>query len=371
METLPFIDLKPQYLALKKEIDSGIQRVLDHGGYINGPEVQELEKALCDHLGSKYALACANGTDALLIPLMALGIGPGDEVLTSAFSFVASAETIFLAGATPVYVDIDKRSFNIDVKLLEKALSPRTKAIMPVSLYGQPADMDEINTFAQKHGLFVIEDFAQSYGARYKSKKSGTLTSAAATSFYPAKPLGAYGDAGAIFTQDGDLYAKMKEIREHGSATRYHHTRLGINGRLDSIQCAVLLAKLKRYDWEIESRNRIASQYSKAFSVLKIEDFSFPHVKEDRSSVWAQYTITVPHRDRFQKKMSELGVPTVVHYPRTIPDQPWYKERVSQIDLHIPVSRWAADHVVSLPMFPDLKPEHQSRVIEAVMSSVS
>lgn len=369
--SVPFIDLKSQYLALKNSIDSRIQKVLDSGAYINGPEVAELEQKLALHTGTKHCLAVASGTDALLLPMMALGIGPGDEVITTAFSFIATAETIVLAGATPIYVDIDRKTFNIDIKKIEQAITSKTKAIMPVSLYGQVADLEEINEIAKKHNLFVIEDTAQSYGAKYKNKKSGACTTAAGTSFYPAKPLGCYGDGGAVFTNDSNLYIAMKEIREHGSEKRYYHTRLGINGRLDTIQCAILLSKLERYDWEVEQRNKIADNFSKSFKGLDKVDplFSTPLIKEGNESVWAQYTVTITNREAFQKKMQELGVPTTIHYPMTMPDQPWYSKNTPQRH-DISHSRWAAQHVISLPMFPDMNTETQQKIIDAVKVAV-
>lgn len=368
---IPFIDLKSQYAALKNNIDSRIQKVLDSGAYINGPEVTELEQKLAAHTGSKHCLAVASGTDSLLIPMMALGIKAGDEVITTAFSFIATAETIVLAGAKPIYVDIDKRTFNIDVKKIEAAITSKTKAIVPVSLYGQAADLEEINAVAKKHNLFVIEDTAQSYGAGYKNVKSGSLTTAAGTSFYPSKPLGCYGDGGAIFTNDDKLQVIMKEIREHGSEKRYFHTRLGINGRLDTIQCAILLAKLERYDWEVEHRNHIAAKFSQAFVGLDQLDpqFSTPFVKDGNRSVWAQYTLTLTHREKFQKKMQELGVPTTIHYPMTMPDQPWYKEN-TPVTFDITHSRWAASHVISLPMFPDMTEQQLKIIVDAVKKSV-
>lgn len=369
--SVPFIDLKTQYKALKNSIDMRIQKVLESGAYIGGPEVIELEKKLAEHTGTKHCLAVASGTDALLIPMLALGIGPGDEVITTAFSFIATAETIVLAGAAPVFIDIDRKTFNIDPKKIEAAITSKTKAIMPVSLYGQAADLDEINAIAKKHNLFVIEDTAQSYGAKYKNIKSGACTTAAGTSFYPAKPLGCYGDGGAIFTNDDKLAVAMKEIREHGSEKRYYHTRLGVNGRLDTIQCAILLAKMERYDWEVEERNRVARRYSEAFKGFDSIDsqFSIPFIKPDNISVWAQYTLTIANRDLFQKKMTELQVPTAVHYPLTMPDQPWYKANTKNIH-DISASRWAANHVVSLPMYPDMDDKTQDIVIDAVKKSV-
>lgn len=367
---IPLVDLKSQYKALKDSINTRIQKVLEHGAYINGPEVQELENVLAKHTGAKYVLACSSGTDALQVPLMALGVGAGAEVITTAFSFIATAETIVLAGAKPVYVDIDPVTYNIDVKQIEKAITPRTKAIMPVSLYGQVADMDEINSIAKKHRLHVIEDAAQSYGASYKDKKSCNLSLAAGTSFFPAKPLGGYGDGGAIFTSDEGLYKAMKEIREHGSERRYYHTRLGVNARLDTLQCAILLAKMERYDWEVTQRQKLGDRYNKAFGEIKKDGFQIPIVKSDRKSVWAQYTLSVPNRDSFQKKLTEMGVASSVHYPLTMPDQPWYKEHTADPKAQIPVSRQAANHVISLPLFPDMTSEMQDRVIEAVVKAL-
>ncbi|MCB0370813.1 MAG: DegT/DnrJ/EryC1/StrS family aminotransferase [Bdellovibrionales bacterium] len=364
------MDLKTQYLSLKDSIQTRINKVLESGAYVNGPEVVELEKKLAEHSGVKHCLACSSGTDALLIPLMGLGIGPGDEVITTAFSFIATAETIVLTGATPIYCDIDPQTFNIDTTKIEKLITPKTKAIMPVSLYGQVADMDEINAIAKKHNLYVVEDLAQSYGAKYKGQRSGALSTAGGTSFYPAKPLGCYGDGGAIFTNDDNLFKAMKEIRDHGSESRYYHTRLGLNGRLDTIQCAILLAKMERYDWEVEQRQKIGSYFTEKLSSIKVPGFSTPLIKEDRDCVWAQYTLMVPDRPLFQKKMQELGVPTVVHYPRIMPDQPWYKEHSKQVG-DWTYSRHAAEHVVSLPMYPDMDRATQDKVIDSVLKVMS
>lgn len=376
--TIPFIDLKTQYKALKPKIQERINAVLEHGAYVNGPEVVELEKKLSEFTGAKYTLACASGTDALVLPLMAAGIGADrnatdenrDEVITTAFSFIATAETIFLAGAKPVYIDIDPVTFNIDTTKIEAAITKRTKAIMPVSLYGQTADMNEINAIAKKHGLIVIEDSAQSFGALYHGKRSCNLSTFGGTSFFPAKPLGGYGDGGAVFTNDENAYKAMKEIREHGSEKRYYHTRLGINGRLDTIQCAILLAKLERYQWEMDQRDRIGQKYNQAFSEIKAKDFAYPKVKEGNVSVWAQYSVTVGDRASFQKKLTDLGVPTSIHYPQIMPDQPWYKAQLTGKQQDWTHARWAAEHVISLPMYPDMDDATQNKIIEAVRKSL-
>ena len=373
--TVPFIDLKTQYKALKPKIQERINAVLEHGAYVNGPEIGELEKLLATFTGAKYCVACASGTDALVLPLMALGIGAGDEVITTAMSFIATAESIVLVGATPVYIDIDPVTFNMDPQLIEKAITRKTKAIMPVSLYGQVADMDAINAIAKKHGIAVIEDSAQSFGATYKNQRSCNLSTFGGTSFFPAKPLGAYGDAGAVFTSDDRYYTLLKEIREHGSEKRYYHTRLGINARLDTIQCAILLAKMERYPWEIERRQAIGARYNRAFSEIKAKNFSFPKILPHNQSVWAQYTLTVDDREAFAKKLSERGIPTSIHYPRIMPEQPWYKEQLQRAGVSVALTEWpkarfAADHVISLPMFPDMDEPTQDKVITAVMESL-
>jgi len=366
---IPFIDLKSQYEALKPEIQRRINQVLEHGAYVNGPEVTELESKLGAFTGSQFALSCASGTDALLIPMMALGIKPGDEIITTAFSFIATAETIHLMGATPIYVDIDPKTYNIDPKAVEAAVTPKTRAILPVSLYGQVADMDALKATAEKHNLHLLEDLAQSFGATYKTKRSGAIAKVSGTSFFPAKPLGCYGDGGAIFTDDENLFKAMKEIREHGSERRYYHTRLGLNGRLDTLQCAILLAKLERYPQEIEMRQTIAMRYHQAFKDIVAPDFSIPYVEKHNTSVWAQYTLTITNRDEFQKRMTALGVPTSVHYPLIMPDQPWYAERAEKRH-DWSKSRWAASHVVSLPMYPDMTQDVQNKIIEAVKQSL-
>lgn len=361
---IPYLDLKIQYKILKKDIDASIQKVLDHGAFIMGPEVGELEKAMNEYVGSKHSLAIASGTDALLVAMMALGIGRGDEVITTSFSFFATAEVIALLGATPVFVDIDPETYNLDARLVEKAITPKTKAIVPVSLYGQPADMDQLNKIASQTNIPVIEDAAQSFGATYKGKTSCNLSTIGCTSFFPAKPLGCYGDGGAVFTNDEQLHKIMDAVRVHGQEGRYHHTRIGINGRLDSIQCAVLLAKMGRYKQEVKMRQDIAERYNAAFKPFH-EKIRVPLVKEDRTSVWAQYTLAPENRTQFQSALTELGIPTSVHYPKPMHLQPALKGTV-ELRHSLKWSEWAADRVISLPLYADMPSEHVDQVIEAV-----
>lgn len=369
MKTIPFIDLKAQYQALRSPIEKRIHDVLEHGQFIMGPEVEELERLLASFVGVKHAIACASGTDAALLALMAMGIGPNDEVICPAFSFIATAETVILAGASPVYVDVEPVTYNLDVASLDKALSPKTKAIQPVALYGQPADMDAINAFAKKHGLLVLEDAAQSFGATYKGRRSCALSDIGITSFFPAKPLGCYGDGGAAFTDRDDLAEAMREIRNHGQKTRYHHTRIGFNGRLDTLQCAILIPKLERFPWELEQRQRLAERYNQAFADLESKGVILPQVASGRTSNWAQYTLQVPNRETFQKALQADGVPTAVHYPRTMADQPAYQERGRVLD--IDTSRHLADSVVSLPLYPDMTDDIQDHVVKAVTAFFS
>jgi UDP-2-acetamido-2-deoxy-ribo-hexuluronate aminotransferase len=288
---VPFIDLKTQYNALKEDIDAGIHRVLDHGMYVNGPEVKECEAELAKFVKTKDAVVAASGTDALIMALLAIGLKPGDEVITTPFSFIATVESIVLLGGVPVYVDIEPDTYNLDVSKVEAAITDKTKAIMPVGLYGQAADMDELSDLTSKHNLYLIEDAAQSFGAKYKDRFSGGLGHISCTSFFPAKPLGCYGDGGTCTTNDESLAQTLREIRDHGSESRYYHTRIGVNGRMDSMQCAVVLAKLKRFGWEIEQRDRVANFYSEALKDVK--DLQLPVVRDDRGSTWAQYTLKV------------------------------------------------------------------------------
>jgi UDP-2-acetamido-2-deoxy-ribo-hexuluronate aminotransferase len=365
--SIPFIDIKAQHHALKSEIEARIQKVLEHCQFILGPEVTELETALAKYCGVKHAITCASGTDAQLLAMMAKEIGPGDEVIVPSFSFMATAETVVLLGATPVYVDVDEDTFCLDVSQLDQALSSKTKAIQPVSLYGQVADMDAINAFAKKHGLFVLEDAAQSFGGTYKGKKSGALSEVGATSFFPAKPLGCYGDGGAVFTDDDALAERIKQLRVHGQTGRYEHTYVGINGRMDTLQCAIMLPKLERFPWELEQREKIAQRYHQSFEGLKDKGVFIPLVKKDCTSAWAQYTLRTAHRDQMVKDLGAQGIPTSIHYPKAMSEQPAYLKngRIVQDS----VSRRLGKEVFSLPMYPDMPFEIQDKVIHAVLKA--
>jgi UDP-2-acetamido-2-deoxy-ribo-hexuluronate aminotransferase len=369
-QKIEFIDLKTQYRALKGAIDARIQKVLDHGQYIMGPEVRELEERLEAYTGARHCITVASGTEALLISLMALRIGPGDEVITTPFTFVATAEVIVLLGAKPVFVDIQPETCNIDPTLIEAAITPRTRAIMPVSLYGQPADMDEINAIAARHGLPVIEDAAQSFGATYKGRKSCNLSTIGCTSFFPSKPLGCYGDGGAIFTSDDALAKAMREIRVHGQERRYHHTRIGVCGRMDTLQCAIVLAKLDRFDWEIERRKQLGTRYNNLITAncqLPTINCQLPTVRSDRTCVYAQYTIFVNNRDTIARRLNEQGIPTAVHYPLPLHLQPAYRTDEALGLVH---SEQTANRVLNLPMGPDLAEADQDRIVQVLKDAV-
>lgn len=359
---MEFIDLKTQYQRLKKEIDAGIQRVLDHGQFILGPEVYELEEKLAAYVGAKHCITCANGTDALQIAQMALGIGPGDEVITPGFTYIATAETVALLRAKPVYVDIDSRTYNLDPALLEAAITSRTKAIIPVSLYGQCADYDAINAIATKYNIPVIEDAAQSFGAMYKDRKSCNLTTIACTSFFPSKPLGCYGDGGAIFTNDDELARVMRQIARHGQDRRYYHIRVGINSRLDTLQAAVLLPKLQVLPDEIGRRQSVAAEYTRLLKKFHIS--TTPYIEPHNLSSWAQYTIRIDNREELIGKLKEAGVPAVVHYPIPLNKQP----AVSDLNVQLPVGNSVAEKVMSLPMHPYLVRQDQEQVAKVVGS---
>jgi len=362
---MQFTDLKAQYTALKTEVDARIQRVLDHGQYIMGPEVAELEAALAAFVGVRHCITVASGTEALLIALMALDLQPGDEVITSPFTFAATAETIVLLGGVPVFVDVEPDTCNLDVRRMEAAITPRTRAIMPVSLYGQVADMAQVNAIAARHGLPVIEDAAQSFGARYGQGRSCGLSTFGATSFFPSKPLGCYGDGGALFTDDAALAQAAREIRVHGQSARYTHTRVGVGGRMDTLQCAVVLAKLPRFEWELARRRTLGERYAQALAGLNLGLLA---VRPDRDCVWGQYTVFVAERERVQAALKDAGVPTAVHYPRPLHQQAAYARFAPAAGCA--VSEQVAAQVLSLPMSADLSEADQDRVIAALRQAV-
>lgn len=354
MQNIPFIDLKSQYLKIKENVDSQILQVLDNCQYIMGPQVAECEKKLSAFSGAKHSLTCASGTDALVMALMALDIGPGDEVIVPGFSFFATAEAVSLVGARPIFVDIEADTYNIDVKKIAAAITKNTKAIMPVSLYGQVADMNEINAIAEKYKLSVIEDAAQSFGGTYQDKKSCNVSRIACTSFFPAKPLGCYGDGGAVFTNDDSLLEPLKQIRVHGQVERYQHERIGINGRMDTIQCVVVSNKLDIFQWEFDQRQQVAKKYNEVLAHLSGK-IQLPVVRSDRQSIWAQYTISIEDRNKFAAFMQSKSVPTSIHYPSPLYKQKCYLEDYG--DLKLENCEKAARDVISLPMHAFLKDE--------------
>ena len=357
---IEFVDLGAQQRRIKDKIDAGIQRVLEHGKYIQGPEVGELEEKLADYTGTKHCITVANGTDALQVAQMAIGIGPGDEVITPGFTYIATAETVALLGAKPVYVDIDPRTYNLDPSLLEAAITPNTKAIVPVSLFGQCADMDAINAIAKRHNIPVIEDAAQSFGASYKGRKSCNLSDIACASFFPSKPLGCYGDGGAIFTNDDELATVIRQIARHGQDRRYHHIRIGVNSRLDTIQAAILLPKLEILDEEIELRQQVAGKYGGLLGELGVA--VLPYIESFNISAFAQYTIRAENRDKIQIKLKNANIPTAIHYPIPLNNQP----AVADNEVRCPVGDEVADQVISLPMHPYLEAADQEALIDVL-----
>lgn len=362
---IPFIDLATQQGKIKLDLDRRITDVLAHGKFILGPEVKELEERLADYVGVKHCIACANGTDALLIALMGLGIGRGDEVITTAFTYVATGEVIARLGATPIFVDIDERTYNLDPAKIESAITSKTKAIMPVSLYGQCADFDAINAVAEKHHLPVIEDGAQSFGATYKGRRSCGLSTIGCTSFFPTKPLGCYGDGGAIFTDDDELAKAMDMIHKHGQDRRYHHVRMGLNSRLDTLQAAVLLAKLEIFDEEVKLRGKIGAKYSKLLE--NVPGVIMPHIEPHNTLVYAQYTVRVQNREAVQAKLKESGIPTAVHYPIPLNQQPMF-DYLQQGDGSVPIAEKVAKEVMSLPMSAWVKDEDMKYVLNIMKS---
>lgn len=352
---MEFIDLKTQYRRIEADVNQRIKNVLEHGQYILGPEVAELEEKLAAYVGARHCIAVASGTEALLIAMMAVGVGPGDEVITPSFTYIATAEVARVLGAKPVCVDIDPRTYNIDANLIETAITSKTKAIVPVNLYGQCADMDKINTIAQKHDLPVIEDAAQSFGATYKGRKSCNLSVIGATSFFPSKPLGCYGDGGALFTNDDELAVVMRQISRHGQDRRYHHVRVGMNGRIDTLQAAILLSKFSIFDEEVLARAQVGARYTgKLGDIVRA-----PFIEANNTSVYAQYTIATDNRDDVAIFLKKAGIPTAVHYPLPIHQQPAFLEK----GLVLPHSEQAAKQVLSLPMHPYLSSEAQDSIV--------
>lgn len=363
---MKFIDLKTQYEMIEDKIQSRINTVLSHGQYIMGPEVKELEDQLANYVGAKHAIACSSGTDALVLALMALDIKPGDEIITSPFSFFASSEVIVMLGAKPVFVDICPNTYNIDPALIKAAITPKTKAIMAISLYGQCSEMNVLQKIAIENNIALIEDAAQSFGAKHHGSHSGNLADISCTSFFPSKPLGGYGDSGACFTNNSEVAEKLRQLLSHGQTARYQHQYIGINGRMDSLQAAVLIEKLAIFENEVHLRQKVAAQYKELLNnVAKV-----PTVLEHNTSVFAQYTIEVEQRDKFCQEMAKLEVPTAVHYPSLLPFQPalmflGYKEG------NFPVAENACKRVVSLPMHPYLTMEEQVKVSDAVKKSLA
>jgi UDP-2-acetamido-2-deoxy-ribo-hexuluronate aminotransferase len=367
-----FIDLKAQQEKILPDINERIQRVLAHGQYIMGPEINELEERLAASVGVRHAISCSSGTDALLMPLMAYGVGPGDAVFTTPFTFIATAEVIQLLGAVPVFVDIDPKTFNIDPEALgvaiaslgqnPKTASLRPKGVIPVDLFGQPADYDRINVIAQKHGLFVLEDAAQSFGGTYKGRRSCSLAQVAATSFFPAKPLGGYGDGGAIFTDDDSLAATLRSIRVHGQgADKYENVRIGLNGRLDTLQAAVLLIKLEIFDAEVAARQEVASRYSEALK----EVVEVPYIDPECTSVWAQYSVLSDRRPELLGKLHETGIPSAIYYPLPLHLQKAFVHLGYKVG-DFPVSEHISKRIFSLPMHPYLAENDQARIVAAL-----
>lgn len=360
---MPFNDLKKQFECIQSDIHLSIHHVLEHGQYILGPEVEKLETELARYVGVKHCITVANGTDALLIAMMALGVKAGDEVITTPFTFISNAEMITLLGATPVFVDIDPRTYNINPERIKKAITKKTACILPVNLYGQCADINEINQIAEDHHLPVIEDAAQSFGATYQNKKSCGLTTIGCTSFFPSKPLGCYGDGGACFTDDDALAKTMREIRIHGQSKRYHHTVLGMNSRFDTIQAAILLVKLRIFHAEVAARMRIGKRYTDLLNPY----VKTLHIKPGNTCVYAQYTIEVEKRNEIQEYLKQAGIPTAVHYPMPLHLQPIFAESSTN---HLPVSEEAAKHVISLPMHPYLTEDEQNNIVNHLLSAI-
>lgn len=363
---MKFIDLNQQYRLIKSTVDKNIQAILDHGQYIMGPEVEELEHRLAEWVGVRHCITLSNGTMALLVALLALGIGPGDEVITSSFSFFASAETIVFLGAKLVFVDIDPRTYNIEPSQIELAITERTKAIVPVSLYGQCANMTAINAIAHRYGLPIIEDGAQSLGATHWGHQSCGLTTIGCTSFFPSKPLGCYGDGGACFTNDDILAEKMCLIRNHGQQTRYRHIQIGLNVRFDTLQAAILLAKLEVFPQELKRRQQVAKWYSQKLG----DHLVTPHIEAGNISAFAQYTVRVERRQEVRSVLNNAGIPTAIHYPQPLHKQPAIRNYL-QDDYNYPEAEIASQQVLSLPFHPYLTEEVVDLICEELLNMVT
>jgi UDP-2-acetamido-2-deoxy-ribo-hexuluronate aminotransferase len=362
---MQFIDLQRQYQSYKEEIRAEIDKVLDTSRYILGPAVTELEQAMAAYLGVKHAVGCASGTDALLLALMAMGVKPGDEVIVPDFTFFATAEMVSLLGAKPVFADVLPESLNIDPRQVEMKISPRTRGVIAVSLYGQCADFDELEEISRRRRLFLVEDAAQSFGATYKGRKSGALCELGTTSFYPAKPLGAYGDAGALFTSDEELAGQLRMLANHGQQVTYRHRLVGINGRLDTLQAAILKVKLRHFPEELERRQQVAGWYDRELKEL----VATPQLKAGNRSSWAQYTVRSPKRTHLQEQLKQRGIPTAIHYPMPLHQQEVYSV-LGLRDEDFPVSTKASQEVFSLPMHPYLTHEEIEQVGAAIREAL-
>ena len=362
---MQFIDLKSQQARIREDIEARIQKVLDHGQYILGPEIKEMEEMLASYVGVKHCVGASSGTDTLLIALLALGIGPGDEVITVPYTWISTAEMIALVGAKPVFVDIEESTMNMNASLLESAITDKTKAIMPVGIYGQTSDMKEICGIAERHGSIpIIEDAAQSFGATHHDKKSCALSEIGSTSFFPSKPLGCYGDGGALFTDDDEIAEIMRQIRVHGQMEKHHHPRLGINGRLDSIQAAIVMAKMAIFDEEILKRQAVAEAYN---ARLDRDDITLPKVAPHNTSVYAQYTILCEDRDSVQSALKKAEIPAVPYYAVPLHLQPVFND-LGYVKGDFPVTEMVSDRCLSLPMNPYLSEEEIDRVCQAVLN---
>ena len=359
---MQFIDLKRQQTLIRDDLDRRLARLMDHGQYILGPEIGEMESLLADYVGVRHCISVASGTDALLVALMALEIGPGDEVITTPFSFISTAEVIALLGATPVFVDINAGTYNLDADLTEAAISDKTRAIMPVSLFGQCADLPAINAIAARHGLPVIEDAAQSFGAQSNGRRSCGMTTIGCTSFFPAKPLGCYGDGGACFTDDDALAERMRALRNHGQDRRNHHPLIGINGRMDTIQAAVILSKMRLFPDEVTQRAQLGAHYS---ALLADTACITPHIADGNLSVFAQYTLRVADRDGLSRRLAAAGIPTALYYPVTLDRQPALTQR-SRVAGPLTIAHQVVDQVISLPMHPYLSEDEMQQITDAV-----